>query len=108
MLSNFVLERPYESGPRVQKDPEQHASHPKRYPANGVCMRYDSRKWNDEMYRKHATPYTGLAGFVERLRVQCVRSFANIKSTDTVLEIGCEGGNLMARLPESKRIVGAD
>lgn len=66
------------------------------------------RKWNDDMYRKHPTPYSGLAGIVMRLRARAIRSLADIKPSDSVLEIGCEAGNLMARFPRAKRLVGAD
>ena len=65
-------------------------------------------KWNDEMYRKHATNYSGLAGISERIRVRTIRSLADIRLIDTVLEVGCEAGNLMARLPKCRRLVGVD
>ena len=65
-------------------------------------------EWNDEMYTKHPTPYAGLAGVVERMRVRKICSIADINPTDTVLEVGCEAGNLIARLPECNRLVGVD
>ena len=71
-------------------------------------MKRCSSQWNDEMFRLHPTPYTGLAGFVERMRIRVIRSFADIKLSDTVLEVGCEAGGLMAVLPECKRLVGVD
>jgi SAM-dependent methyltransferase len=66
------------------------------------------RKWNDEMYRKHSTPYSGLAGIVVRQRARVIRSLADIKPNDSVLEVGCEAGNLLARFPKAKRLVGVD
>jgi ubiquinone/menaquinone biosynthesis C-methylase UbiE len=68
----------------------------------------DVARWNDQMYEKHPTPYTGLAGAVERLRVRHVRSLAAVTPGDTVLEVGCEAGGLMASLPQARRLVGAD
>lgn len=71
-------------------------------------MQENVRKWNDDMYRKHPTPYSGLVGIVMRFRARVIRSLADIKPSDSVLELGCEAGNLMARFPKAKRLVGAD
>ena len=60
------------------------------------------------MYQKHPTPYQGIAGFIERARVRTVFKFAHIKPDDTVLEIGCEAGNLLCHCPNAKRLVGVD
>jgi 2-polyprenyl-3-methyl-5-hydroxy-6-metoxy-1,4-benzoquinol methylase len=68
----------------------------------------DVARWNDRMYQEHPTPYTGLAGAVERLRVRHVRSLADVKPSDTVLEVGCEAGGLMASLPSARRLIGVD
>ena len=57
-------------------------------------MKRCSREWNDEMYKLYPTPYVGLAGFVERKRARTICSLADIKSTDAVLEIGCEAGEI--------------
>jgi len=65
-------------------------------------------EWNDQMYSKHPTPYTGIAGFIERARVRAVLKLAEVGHNDSVLEIGCESGNLLASIPDAKRIVGAD
>ncbi|MFZ4778533.1 MAG: class I SAM-dependent methyltransferase [Terrimicrobiaceae bacterium] len=65
-------------------------------------------EWNDEMYRSHATPYTGLAGFIEERRVQSILAAARISAADSILEIGCEAGNLLFRFPACKRTVGFD
>lgn len=62
-------------------------------------------KWNDLMYKKHPTPYNHpLAGLIEKYRVSVIKNLAKIKSTDTVLEIGCEGGNLLKLLPPCRKI----
>jgi 2-polyprenyl-3-methyl-5-hydroxy-6-metoxy-1,4-benzoquinol methylase len=65
-------------------------------------------EWNNQMYHKHPTPYRGLAGFIERVRVKNVFKLARIEPNDTVLEIGCEAGNLLNHCPNAKRIVGVD
>ena len=66
-------------------------------------------KWNDLMYGKHPTPYDHpIAGLIERYRVSTIKNLAQIKPTDTVLEIGCEGGNLLSLLPPAKKLVGLD
>ena len=65
-------------------------------------------QWNDEMYGKHATHYSGLAGLPELIRARIIRSLADIRAPDTVLEVGCEAGNLMTRLPRCRRLVGVD
>ncbi len=65
-------------------------------------------EWNNQMYHKHPTPYRGIAGLIEWARVRTVLKFAHIEPDDTVLEIGCEAGNLLAHCPNAKRIVGVD
>lgn len=68
-----------------------------------------SAKWNDQMYALHPTPYHNrMAGMIEKARVFIIKHLANIQSSDTVLEIGCEGGNLLSRLPRSRVMVGLD
>lgn len=64
--------------------------------------------WNDRMFYKHPTPYSGFAGLVEKFRVRAIREYAKITPNDTVLELGCEAGNLLIALPESKKTVGFD
>ncbi|MEI8012428.1 MAG: class I SAM-dependent methyltransferase [Candidatus Omnitrophota bacterium] len=71
-------------------------------------MKIGSPEWNDAMYRLHPTPYAGLAGFVEYIRARLICSLAQISAHDTVLEIGCESGGLMAVLPPCHRLVGID
>lgn len=70
--------------------------------------RLDLAAWNDEMYRRHPTPYHGLAGWVERSRVNAVLELAELTPEDRVLEIGCEGGNLLIQVPPVRRLVGGD
>ena len=64
--------------------------------------------WNDQMYQRHPTPYSGIAGSIEWARVSAILKMARIKVDDTVLEIGCEGGNLLYQCPDAERIVGVD
>ncbi len=71
-------------------------------------MQNSFRKWNEEMYRKHPTNYSGLGGSFARFIVRMIRSLAEIKPTDAVLEVGCEAGGVMVRLPECRRLVGVD
>lgn len=61
------------------------------------------------MYEAHPTPYErGLAGLVESKRAQAVLELARIQPADAVLEIGCEAGRLLSRVPPTRRIAGAD
>lgn len=61
------------------------------------------------MYLVHPTPYHNpIAGIIERARVFVVSNFAQIKPSDHVLEVGCESGGLLSRLPYCKRLVGLD
>lgn len=53
-------------------------------------------EWNDEMYAKHATPYQGIAGAIEKKRLR--RILAHITDREgpqTLMEVGCEAGNLL-------------
>jgi len=65
-------------------------------------------EWNNRMYRKHPTPYDGIAGVIERARVRTVLNLAEVYPSDAILEIGCESGNLLSNIQNSKRIVGVD
>jgi 2-polyprenyl-3-methyl-5-hydroxy-6-metoxy-1,4-benzoquinol methylase len=71
-------------------------------------LQADLVEWNNQMYHKHPTPYRGLAGFIEWARVKTVFKFARIEPDDTVLEIGCEAGNLLHCCPIATRVVGVD
>lgn len=64
--------------------------------------------WNDKMFFMHPTPYKGIAGFIERARINRVISYSKIKINDKVLEVGCEAGNLIMSLPKAKKKVGLD
>ncbi len=68
----------------------------------------DLKRWNDEMYGEHPTPYKGLAGCISVARVRAVFSLAAITPGEDVLEVGCEGGNLLVRTPPSTMCVGTD
>ncbi len=65
-------------------------------------------KWNDEMFSKHPTPYTGFAGLVEKIRIRTILADANIGPKDKVLEIGCEAGNLITSINTSDKLTGFD
>ena len=65
-------------------------------------------QWNDRMFLRHPTPYSGLAGIVSALRVRRVIRYARIAPGHRVLEIGCEAGNLLRALPPCRELVGAD
>ncbi len=65
--------------------------------------------WNDRMYAAHPTPYErGIAGAIEATRVRAVLALAQVRPTDAVLEVGCESGRLLSRVPRARRIAGAD
>lgn len=65
--------------------------------------------WNDAMFEAHPTPYgRGLSRRIELARVRTVLGLAGVRMDDGVLEIGCEAGNLLAAVPRSRRLVGAD
>jgi SAM-dependent methyltransferase len=69
----------------------------------------DRAAWNDAMYRKHPTPYAqGIAGRIQRARVAAVLDLARVGPDDRVLEIGCERGELLCRVPSCSRLVGCD
>jgi SAM-dependent methyltransferase len=66
-------------------------------------------QWNNTMYARHPTPYgKGIAGAIQEARVRAVLSLARLTSGDSVLEIGCEGGGLLARLPPCVKIAACD
>lgn len=61
---------------------------------------YNLKDWNNDMYKKHPTPYTGIAGIIEYQRAKKI--YKNIKEFNktkaTIIEIGCEQGNLLKYL----------
>jgi 2-polyprenyl-3-methyl-5-hydroxy-6-metoxy-1,4-benzoquinol methylase len=71
-------------------------------------MKIGTKEWNDEMYKRHATPYSGIAGFIERQRIKRILNMAKVSPSDTLLEVGCESGNLLTNFPPCRRVVGFD
>lgn len=72
-------------------------------------LNYKLVEWNNQMYKKYPTGRCiGIAGHIEHSRGKAVLQFAEIKPTEAILEVGCEGGNLLINVPNAKRIVGAD
>ncbi len=59
-----------------------------------------SKSWNNEMYEKHPTPYNGVAGFIQKKRLEKISAAISKFPTtgDTMAEIGCEEGNLLGFL----------
>jgi 2-polyprenyl-3-methyl-5-hydroxy-6-metoxy-1,4-benzoquinol methylase len=79
-----------------------------RIPTNGH-IDGERAAWNDAMFAAHPTPYTrGLSRRIELARVRTILGLAAVQPEDRVLEIGCEAGNLLAAVPPSRRLVGAD
>lgn len=60
-----------------------------------------SAEWNNELFLKHPTPYSGIAGKVEYKRAKKIASIikkSNLIKDANILEIGCEQGNLIELL----------
>lgn len=60
-----------------------------------------SPQWNDQMFGQHPTPYSGIAGWIERRRVQSIIQAIKRNVTQpnfSLLEIGCEAGNLLGTI----------
>ena len=71
--------------------------------------RTDLASWNDAMYIAHPTPYYNrIAGIIEALRLRAVADFVSVTPNDSLIELGCEQGVLLASLPQAKRMVGVD
>ena len=71
--------------------------------------RIDLEQWNDAMYLAHPTPYFNrIAGIIEQSRLKDVAAFASVATDDSLIELGCEQGILLASLPKSRRMVGVD
>ena len=67
--------------------------------------------WNNEMYLKHSAVYAynhWLIGRITAKRVELIKKMAEIKKRDKVIEVGCEAGELLYRLPKSEFSVGLD
>lgn len=57
-----------------------------------------SAEWNNELFLKHPTPYSGIAGKIEYKRAKRIASIINhngFSKNANILEIGCEQGNLL-------------
>lgn len=73
-------------------------------------MELGSREWNDELFLKHPTPYTGISGKIEYKRAKrihrLIKKFGKKNPRNTIIEIGCEQGNLLKflskKLPKTK------
>ena len=64
-------------------------------------MKAGTPEWNDEMFGKHATPNSGIAGWIEKQRgKKIMRHIDRLKPSDTfkLIEIGCEAGNLLKEI----------
>jgi SAM-dependent methyltransferase len=76
---------------------------------NGTRVNADVAGWNDRMYRLHGTPYDrGLTRRIQEARVATVMRLAGVTASDSILELGCEAGRLLDRVPHCRRLVGAD
>lgn len=67
-----------------------------------------SPAWNDRMYRRHPTPYRGLAGRVELARLKLVARWVRSLGGRRLLDLGCGEGQLRDLVEPSLHIVGAD
>jgi len=68
-------------------------------------------RWNNEMYARYPSrnSYThSLIGKITKKRVELINTLTEIKEHDTVIEIGCESGELLTRLPKAHLTVGLD
>ena len=73
-------------------------------------MKQGSAEWNDELFLKHPTPYTGISGKIEYKRAKriykLIKKFTKKRSINSIIEIGCEQGNLLKflneKFPETK------
>ncbi len=62
-----------------------------------------SKSWNNEMYQKHATPYHGIAGLIQERRLKRISKVikrSSSVSSNYIIEVGCEEGNLLKYLSE--------
>jgi len=59
-----------------------------------------SKSWNNEMFEKHPTPYGGIAGFIQKKRLEKIaKAISSFPSKGNVIaEVGCEEGNLLEYL----------
>jgi len=64
-------------------------------------MKTGSQEWNNIMFKKHATPNKGLAGWIEKQRhkeiIQVINDLIKVDNP-LIIEIGCEAGNLLVEI----------
>lgn len=63
-----------------------------------------SPRWNDLMFSRHPTPYSGIAGWIERQRVRAILTYISNYTNSSnfkLLEIGCEAGNLLSAIRQA-------
>lgn len=71
------------------------------------------RAWNEEMAHKYSPgryheQSHPLIRWIERQRVHAIVRLLRLKGNETVLEVGCGAGNVLAALPLTTRPVGID
>lgn len=71
------------------------------------------QQWNEEMYSRFPTKNayenkSFIVRFIEQARVRTVLKFSDIQKSDKVIEIGCEGGYLLKKMPSAQEVVGLD
>lgn len=67
-------------------------------------VKVGSREWNNEMFLAHPTPYEGIAGWIEKQRLQFIikeiRKHCGL-NPGQILELGCESGHLLEALHQA-------
>lgn len=62
-----------------------------------------SREWNNDMFLAHPTPYKGIAGWIEKHRIQVIlnmiKQHAPVKDPK-IVELGCESGYLLKAIQD--------
>lgn len=76
--------------------------------------RVGTREWNNQMFQAHPTPYSGIAGWIEKQRLKIIIKYIHqFKTSEDVriVELGCESGYLLQAIQESfpsARLTGVD
>jgi len=77
-------------------------------------MKEGTQEWNSTQYNLHPTPNKGIAGIIERQRMkEIIQVIKDLKPSpnNCIIEIGCEGGNLLVELEKvfpNADIIGVD